>query len=112
MEDNCQRIAGLLLLLGPALFFGLAVKDCRAQPVRAQVSVPSFSKADFIGSIATICRRSLQTAAALHVTAGAITGHVEDSHPEGRARHRRPEGANLECRAYLLAPIGLPARPC
>ncbi len=69
-----QRIAGLLLLLGPALFFGLAVKDCRAQPVRAQVSVPSFSKADFISSIATICRRSLQTAAALHVTAGAITG--------------------------------------
>ena len=56
------------------VLFGLAVKDCRAQPVRAQVSVPSFSKADFIGSIATICRRSLQTAAALHVTAGAITG--------------------------------------
>jgi|tagenome__1003787_1003787.scaffolds.fasta_scaffold20986961_5 hypothetical protein len=23
-----------------------------------------------------------------------------------------PRGANLECRAYLLAPIGLPARPC
>jgi hypothetical protein len=46
-----QRIAGLLLLLGPALFFGLAVKerhahDWQARPVRAQVSVPSFSKAD------------------------------------------------------------------
>jgi hypothetical protein len=41
-----------------------------------------------------------------------LLGHVEDSHPEGRPPHRRPEGANLECRAYLLAPIGLPTWPC
>ena len=41
MEDNWLTHRRLLLLLGPALFFGLAVKelhahDWQAQPVRAQ----------------------------------------------------------------------------